>query len=172
MGKLSNFSDWDLVNSFIDPIWDIRMNLNPEGRPQYSRYVGEIKAFRKELLRRLRRGRLWHLKAQSLYSTLERMEAGSLKVNGLTFERTCFAHPEQYDVYDENGQVIGYVRLRWGYLTCECPTVGGEVIYLANIGDGCTGAFQSEAQRSAYLESIANAILLWRETEVQPECSS
>lgn len=33
--------------------------------------------------------------------------------NGLVFEQTCYACPEQYDVYKDDA-IAGYVRLRWG----------------------------------------------------------
>lgn len=36
----------------------------------------------------------------------------------------------------------------------------GEVIYLASIGDGWTGMFESEEQRITHLSAIANAILM------------
>lgn len=39
----------------------------------------------------------------------------------LKFEQTCFACPEQYDVYD-GGTYVGYVRLRHGYLRVSDET--------------------------------------------------
>lgn len=82
-----------------------------------------------------------------------------MKINGLDFECTCFACPEQYDVYDDNGCMVGYVRLRWGYLRCDYPDVGGERIYGACIGDGYTGCFENEEQRVYHLKNIADKIL-------------
>lgn len=35
--------------------------------------------------------------------------------------QTLSAAPEQYDVYDAAG-IVGYIRLRWGYLTVEACT--------------------------------------------------
>lgn len=35
--------------------------------------------------------------------------------------QTCSACPEQYDVLDDDGFQIGYLRLRWGEFTVEVP---------------------------------------------------
>lgn len=85
------------------------------------------------------------------------------KYNGLTFCLTCCMCPEQYDVYDDKGNKVGYVRLRWGELTCEWPDVFGKLIYSEEVGDGFTGCFESEKQRSVCLECIANEILKYME---------
>ena len=83
-----------------------------------------------------------------------------MNIKGLEFDKTCYACPEQYDVYDENHNVVGYVRLRWGGLSCEYPYVGGEVIYITSIGnDGWGGMFESEEQRLYHLTAIADKIL-------------
>ncbi len=83
---------------------------------------------------------------------------GIMNIKGLTFTKTCSACPEQYDVYDEHGKLVGYVRLRGGRLTCDYPDVDGELIYSADIGNSWTGAFESSAQRMRYLKDIAKAI--------------
>lgn len=80
-------------------------------------------------------------------------------IRDLDFVQTCAACPEQYDVFDETGTIVGYVRLRWGNLTCEYPDCGGEVIYSATIGDGWSGCFDSENQRQKHLSCIADAII-------------
>ena len=81
-----------------------------------------------------------------------------MDINGLRFVMTCSACPEQYDVYDKTGRMVGYIRFRWGYLSCSYPDVGGEEIYSASIGDGFTGSFENERQRRDYLTRIANEI--------------
>lgn len=86
-----------------------------------------------------------------------------MEFSGLTFHITCRACPEQYDVYDKNNQQVGYVRLRWGCVTCEVPDVFGEVIYSASVGNGWTGMFENDEQRNFHLRSIANAILDYME---------
>lgn len=80
-------------------------------------------------------------------------------IKGLNFKCTCDACPEQYDVFDNNEKIVGYVRLRWGSLTCEYPDVGGIDIYYADIGDGFTGSFKDNHQRIEHLNNIADAIL-------------
>lgn len=82
-----------------------------------------------------------------------------IEISGLIFKQTCCACPEQYDVFDSCGRMVGYVRLRWGGLTCEYPDVGGEVIYVAYFGDGFMGTFENDEQRMYHLNEIANRIL-------------
>lgn len=79
-------------------------------------------------------------------------------INDLNFVLTCSACPEQYDVFDKKGAQVGYVRFRWGHLTCECPDVGGVVVYETNFDDDLQGCFQDEDTRCHFLEEIANAI--------------
>ena len=83
----------------------------------------------------------------------------NIMIKELRFVKTCSACPEQYDVFNIKNEQVGYVRLRWGGLTCECPDYGGEVIYSADVGDGWSGCFESEEQRQEHLENIADAIL-------------
>lgn len=82
-----------------------------------------------------------------------------MNIKNLEFYLTCSACPEQYDVEDKDGNMVGYVRLRWGELTCEYPDVGGEYIYHASIGDGWTGGFEDDEQRMFHLNAIADKIL-------------
>ena len=82
-----------------------------------------------------------------------------MKIKGLDFECTCGACPEQYDVYDNNGKQVGYVRLRYGYLRCDYPDVLEETIYYANIGNDFTGEFESQEQRMEHLNNIADKII-------------
>lgn len=83
-----------------------------------------------------------------------------MNINGLEFVNTCDACPEQYDVYDENHNMVGYVRLRWGGVSCKYPDVNGEVIYVASVSDdGWAGMFDSKEQRLHHLTSISNEII-------------
>lgn len=82
-----------------------------------------------------------------------------MDIKGLDFQCTSIASPEQYDVFDGNGDIVGFVRLRWGTLYCESPDFDGEMIYRANIGDAWTGSFESEEQREIHLNIIADKIL-------------
>ena len=92
-----------------------------------------------------------------------------LELEGLIFEQTCSACPEQYDVFDGENQ-IGYVRLRWGHLSASYPDVGGSYVYSAMIGDGgWTGMFTSVSERKEHLTKIA-LILKERHLEKHKEC--
>ena len=58
-------------------------------------------------------------------------------IHGYRLMRTCFACPEQYDVFDDLGQQVAYFRLRHGGFTVDVPDVGGEQVYHATPkGDG------------------------------------
>ena len=43
-------------------------------------------------------------------------------------EQTCYACPEQYDVFLD-GKQVGYLRLRHGYFRCDYLNCGGETVY-------------------------------------------
>lgn len=84
------------------------------------------------------------------------------KTANFEFYCTCYACPEQYDVFLE-GKQVGYVRLRWASLSCVYPDVGGENIY--NFfwcggfgGGGCKGEFANDDERKYHLELIAKAL--------------
>ena len=71
------------------------------------------------------------------------------------FLNTCYACPEQYDVYRSNGELCGYIRLRWGTLRADYPNIDGESIYTYNFEDDFKGSFDSEDERKEYLSNIA-----------------
>lgn len=73
------------------------------------------------------------------------------------FDLTCTASPEQYDVTLE-GKQVGYVRLRWGFLRCDYPNIGGETIYEYAFTDGWQGCFNDDYQRNNHLDLIAKAL--------------
>ena len=81
-----------------------------------------------------------------------------MRIKGLEFDKTCDCSPEQYDVKDSNGKIVGYVRLRWGFLSCKCPNIDGEVVYSCDIGDDYTGMFTNEEERIYHLTEIAKKI--------------
>lgn len=83
--------------------------------------------------------------------------------DGLKFVCTCFACPEQYDVYDiKTKEQVGYVRLRWGRLRVDCPDVGGYTVYEYSFPDGLQGCFDSYEQRTEHLTKIAKVINEYR----------
>lgn len=71
--------------------------------------------------------------------------------------KTCDACPEQYDAFF-GGDRVGYLRLRHGNFTVECPDVGGRLVYEAcPYGDG---VFEDE-ERDYYLRFAVKAIEDW-----------
>lgn len=84
-----------------------------------------------------------------------------MEFKDLEFVRTCYACPEQYDVYcDED--IVGYIRLRHGYLRCDCPNVGGDIVYEAQIeGPYGGGMFPDDKTREKHLTNIGIAIIEW-----------
>lgn len=78
-----------------------------------------------------------------------------LIINGCVLERTCYACPEQYDVYFQ-GFLIGYLRLRHGCFRAEYPDVGGTTVFTAYPkGDGIFDA----DERMPFLTTAINALL-------------
>ena len=70
---------------------------------------------------------------------------------------TCSACPEQYDAYLD-GVLVGYLRMRHGNFTVDCPDVSGELVYEAQPeGDG---AFES-GEREHFLDCARIAICNW-----------
>jgi hypothetical protein len=65
--------------------------------------------------------------------------------------------PEQYDAFLD-GEQVGYLRLRHGHFTVECPDCGGCLVYEAD-PEG-QGAFDDE-ERDYYLRFAVNAIHRW-----------
>lgn len=75
-------------------------------------------------------------------------------IHGYRLDRTCFACPEQYDVY-AGDSLVAYFRLRHGSFTATCPDVGGEVVYDANpTGD----SIFDEEERVKYLTEAILAV--------------
>lgn len=83
------------------------------------------------------------------------MHEDTLIIHGYIFVRTCFACPEQYDVY-LGKQQVAYVRLRHGRVYASNPDVGGKVVYQAYPeGDGI---FASDEERDYHLNQIVKAL--------------
>lgn len=80
-----------------------------------------------------------------------------MKIKNYEFIQTCTICPEQYDVFDENDNQVGYVRLRWGSLYAQCPYVGGVTVYSVDL-DHDGGSFCSDEERTLHLNAIAEAI--------------
>lgn len=85
----------------------------------------------------------------------------------IKLKELCGACPESYDAFDENSNQVGYLRLRHGRFTVECPDVGGLLVFEANpSGDG---VFDHD-ERDYYLKWAVHSIEKWI---VDPDfCSS
>jgi hypothetical protein len=71
---------------------------------------------------------------------------------------TCYACPEQYDVFLEGTQ-IGYLRLRHGSFAVSYPDVGGTLVYQAYTkGDGMF----YEEEREHYLIHAVEALIHYK----------
>lgn len=80
-----------------------------------------------------------------------------ITISGIELSQTCNACPEQYDAY-RNGKQVGYLRLRHGHFTVDCPDESGELVYeAAPNGDG---QFDPN-ERDKYLFEAVNAIRTW-----------
>ena len=73
---------------------------------------------------------------------------------GANFLMTCFAFPEQYDVYHRKHK-IGYVRLRHGRLTADYR---GEQVY-NHIFEEPIGRFVDDGQRDEYLDVVGKLLV-------------
>jgi hypothetical protein len=92
----------------------------------------------------------------------------------ITLFKTCSACPEQYDAYhgdfanwDQIQDVpqVGYLRLRHGHFTVDCPGVGGQTVYEASTrGDGSF----DDNERHHHLRFAVDAIERWIRGEWLP----
>jgi predicted protein tyrosine phosphatase len=89
----------------------------------------------------------------------EQNPSGSALVwkGSITFERTCTACPEQYDVYRGDTQ-IGYIRLRWGTLKAYTPDIDGRLIYHHDFDEEYLGIFPDDETRDFHLNKIAEIL--------------
>ena len=75
--------------------------------------------------------------------------------------QTCSACPEQYDAF-LGDELVGYLRLRFGNFTVQCPDVGGTLVYSRSIGDnGWDGAFFDELEQYKELRKAKKSIKKW-----------
>ena len=87
---------------------------------------------------------------------LEQLNKIQIHLHGYTLKRTCYACPEQYDVFDQSGNMVAYIRLRHGSLRVDVPDCGGETIYRASpIGDGIL----DDSERYKYLNKCVKEII-------------
>lgn len=68
--------------------------------------------------------------------------------------------PEQYDAYDAENRIIGYIRLRWGYFSVTCPDCEGEEVLCDSSVNGW-GFFNSNSARKKSLRKAKAQIAAW-----------
>lgn len=86
------------------------------------------------------------------------MKSENFEIEGLVLELTCYACPEQYDVRNADGYIVGYMRLRHGFFNVECPDVMGKSVFRAcSEGDGIF----LDHERLYFLTLGARAINKW-----------
>lgn len=80
-----------------------------------------------------------------------------MDADDITLYKTCDACPEQYEALGPDGNQIGYLRLRHGSFTVECPDCGGKLVYSGEPdGDGIFEDYERETYLSAAKVAIAN----------------
>ena len=150
----------DNTTNDIEDIIPIACTMMVNSEQKIEELQDEIEDLRIKLKKARKAKKRWKKRAlmyETCVETLPHVDNG-INIKGLEFNRTCGACPEQYDVY-LNGQQVGYVRLRWGYLRADYPDCMCETIYETNVGGESTGEFESEEQRMYYLKIIADKIL-------------
>ena len=78
----------------------------------------------------------------------------------IILDKTCWACPAQWDAYYK-GKIAGYIHLRWGHMTVECPDVGGELVYSMQADDVMMGTFYSKLEEKLFLDNALTAIAEW-----------
>ena len=86
-------------------------------------------------------------------------------MNTIELEKTCDFCPEQY--WARKGpHIIGYIRLRWGHLTCHYLLQEGQLsrddikVYdYVFEGDEYKGSFDTEEERTFHLEKCKKALM-------------
>lgn len=74
---------------------------------------------------------------------------------------TCRACPEQYDVFDEAGKMVGYMRLRHGNFTVMYPDVSGETVHAARPrGDGIFTASERQVHLTQGVLALHKKIMV------------
>lgn len=73
-----------------------------------------------------------------------------------TIEMTCCECPEQYDVFDKDGNQIAYIRVRYGELTVYCPDCRYCLILSSEIKG--YGGFKNDEERISMFDLIIDEI--------------
>ena len=89
-------------------------------------------------------------------------------MNIIQLQQTCEAYPEQYWAL-KGSHIIGYIRLRWGHLTCDYLSKEGQLsdddirVYEHTFNDRkddeYKGCFDTEDERKYHLSKCKDALL-------------
>lgn len=88
--------------------------------------------------------------------------------NVITLEQTCECCPEQYWAR-KGGKIVGYIRLRWGHLTCDYLPQGklgkGDIrvvdyVFNERTDDVYKGSFDSDQEREYWLGECKKQLML------------
>lgn len=91
---------------------------------------------------------------------LSNLEGKRLKSKDIRLVQSSEAFPEQYNAFDPQGNVVGYLRLRWGFFGVSCPDCEGEQVYLNDAVNG-DGFFFSNTARKKALRKAKAVIAAW-----------
>ena len=83
-----------------------------------------------------------------------------MKARDIRFERICDECPEQYEAYDSDETIVGYVRIRYGHCEAWCPDAAGDSKVYGKKVRGWW-SFRSELERMIHLHRIRRAIARW-----------
>ena len=79
-------------------------------------------------------------------------------IDEFVLQLTCFACPEQYDIFVQ-GKQVGYARLRGGQYTVSVPECSDDIVYYKDfMDDGWKGCFDNQKERLEYLTAGCNEI--------------
>jgi len=73
-------------------------------------------------------------------------------------ELSCFMCPEQWDVFSNFFDKVGYIRLRHGDFRVDYPDCGGKTLIAECVDEHGDGAFDNEEIRNVYLLKAVKAI--------------
>lgn len=79
-----------------------------------------------------------------------------LPPDNIILNRTTSSLPEQYDAFDLQHRLIGFLRIRHGVFTVEAPDIGGAVVYMAKVSE-CSCCF-ADNERIEFLAKARVAL--------------
>lgn len=82
-------------------------------------------------------------------------------IHGYKLVLTCFACPEQYDVFDPEGTQVGHIHLKRGTLRVHYPDYGGRLLFETKMvnGDGIFDVDERYQNLCHCVELIQRSIL-------------